>query len=130
MTRDVEALTECVRVRLSPAICSRYTGQDGVMYVITADPQVEQVVAGSVQRSEVGTYLALDPSIGHAILQALGKEVRTLEDRGLQPILLVAPQIRASLRRLTERTFPNLVVLSWNEIAPRVHVQPVAMISA
>jgi len=87
-------------------------------------------VAGSVQRSEVGTCLALDPSIGHAILQAVGKEVRTLEDRGLQLILLVAPQVRAALRRLTERTFPSQVVLSWNEIAPRIHVQPVAMISA
>ena len=55
--------------------------------------------------------------------------VTSLQERGLQPILLVAPQVRPALRKLTERSFPNLVILSWNEIAPKVNVNSVGMVS-
>lgn len=130
MTKDTEVLTECVRVQLSRSICKEYMNNEGVINVITLDPQIEQMVAQSVQRTEVGSFLALDPNIGQAILSALGQEVQKLQDRGLQPIVLSAPQIRPAIKKLTDRSFPNLVVLSWNEIAPRVNVNPVGMVTA
>ena len=130
MTKDSEVLTECVRVQLSRSICKEYMNNEGVINVITLDPQIEQMVGQSIQRTDMGSILALDPSIGQAILQALGQEVQKLQDRGLQPIVLCAPQIRPSIKKLTDRSFPNLVVLSWNEIAPRVNVNPVGMVTA
>jgi flagellar biosynthesis protein FlhA len=130
MTKDTEVLTECVRVQLSRSICKEYMNNEGVINVITLDPQIEQMVAQSIQRTEMGSFLALDPNIGQAILQALGQEVQKLQDRGLQPIVLCAPQIRPAIKKLTDRSFPNLVVLSWNEIAPRVNVNPVGMVTA
>lgn len=130
MTKDTEVLTECVRVQLARSICKEYMNNEGVINVITLDPQIEQMVAQSIQRTEMGSFLALDPNIGQAILQALGQEVQKLQDRGLQPIVLCAPQIRPAIKKLTDRSFPNLVVLSWNEIAPRVNVNPVGMVTA
>ncbi|MBM3461342.1 MAG: flagellar biosynthesis protein FlhA [Armatimonadetes bacterium] len=130
MTKDTEVLTECVRVALSRVICKEYMNNEGVINVITLDPQIEQMIAQSIQRTEMGSFLALDPNIGQVILQAVGQEVQKLQDRGLQPILLVAPQIRPAVKKLTDRSFPNLVVLSWNEIAPRVNVNPVGMVTA
>jgi flagellar biosynthesis protein FlhA len=130
MTKDTEVLTECVRVALSRVICKEYMNNEGVVNVITLDPQIEQMVAQSIQRTEMGSFLALDPNIGQVILQAIGQEVQKLQDRGLQPILLCAPQIRPAVKKLTDRSFPNLVVLSWNEIAPRVNVNPVGMVTA
>lgn len=50
-----------------------------------------------------------------------------LRERGLQPIVLTSPEVRPALRRLTERSFPTLVVLSWNEIAPGVNVNSLTM---
>jgi flagellar biosynthesis protein FlhA len=128
-TKDTEILTECVRVALSRIICKEYMNNDGVINVLTMDPQIEQVVSQSIQRTEMGSFLTLDPNIGQEILTILGREIEKLNERGLQPIVLCAPQIRPAMKKLTERSFPQLIVLSWNEIAPRVNVQSAGMVS-
>jgi flagellar biosynthesis protein FlhA len=61
VTKDVEILTECVRVALSRVICRDYMNNEGIINVITLDPQVEQIIGGSIQRSEVGSSLPLIP---------------------------------------------------------------------
>ncbi len=129
MSKDPEVLTECVRVALSRVICKEYMNNEGVINVITLDPQIEQLIAQSIQRTEMGSFLALDPNMGQEVLMSIGQEVGKLQERGLQPIILCAPQIRPALKRLTDRCFPNLVVLSWNEIAPKVNVNSVGMVS-
>jgi len=129
VTKDTEILTECVRVALSRVICREYMNNEGIINVITLDPQVEQLIAGSIQRSEAGSFLALDPNIGQEVLTRLGDQINQLQEQGLQPIGLVSPQIRPAFKRLTERSFPNLIVLSWNEIAPKVNVNSVGMVS-
>ena len=129
VTKDVEILTECVRVALSRVICRDYMNNEGIINVISLDPQVEQLIAGSIQRSEVGSFLALDPNLGQEVLARVGDQLNALQEQGLQPIILVAPQIRPAFKKLTERSFPNLIVLSWNEIAPKVNVNSVGMVS-
>jgi flagellar biosynthesis protein FlhA len=129
VTKDVEILTECVRVALSRVICRDYMNNEGIINVISLDPQVEQLIAASIQRSEVGSFLALDPNLGQEVLTRVGESINQLQEQGLQPIILVAPQIRPAFRKLTDRSFPNLVVLSWNEIAPKVNVNSVGMVS-
>lgn len=129
VTKDVEILTECVRVALSRVICRDYMNNEGIINVISLDPQVEQLIAGSIQRSEVGSFLALDPNLGQEVLARVGDQINALQEQGLQPIILVAPQIRPAFKKLTERSFPNLIVLSWNEIAPKVNVNSVGMVS-
>ncbi len=129
MSKDPEVLTECVRVALSRVICKEYVNNEGVINVITLDPQIEQVIAQSIQRTEMGSFLALDPNMGQEVLGSIGQEVGKLQERGLQPIVLCAPQIRPALKKLTDRSFPNLIVLSWNEIAPKINVNSVGMIA-
>lgn len=129
ITKDPEMLTEFCRVSLSRVICKDYCNNDGTINVITLDPKIEQMIQGAIQRSELGSFLTLDPNLGQEILQAISNQANALQERGLQPILLVAPQIRPAVRKLTERSFPNLVVLSWNEIAPKINVNSVGMVS-
>jgi flagellar biosynthesis protein FlhA len=129
MTKDPEMLTEFVRVALSRTICKEYMNNEGTINVITLDPQIEQTIQASIQRTEGGSFLTLDPNMGQEILQAIGGQVQQLQERGLQPILLTSPPVRPALRKLTERSFPGLVLLSWNEIAPKVQVHSVAMVS-
>ncbi len=129
MTKDPEMLTEFCRVSLSRVICKEYSNNEGTINVITLDPQIEHLVQSAIQRTDMGSFLTLDPNVGQEILQAISQQVNSLQERGLQPILLVAPQIRPALRKLTERSFPSLVILSWNEIAPKVNVNSVGMVS-
>ena len=129
VTQDVEILTECIRVALSRIICRDYINNEGVINVISIDPYVERLIAGAVKRSEGGSFLALDPNLGQEILARVGDHLINLQEQGLQPIILVAPQIRTAFKKLTERSFPSLVVLSWNEIAPGINVTSVGMVS-
>ena len=48
---------------------------------------------------------------------------------GGQPVLLVPPQIRPHVRRLVERSFPALAVLSHNEITSQVRIQSVGTVT-
>lgn len=129
MTKDPEMLTEFVRVSLSRTICKEYMNNEGTINVITLDPQIEQTIQQAIHRSETGSFLNLDPNMGQEILQAIAAQVQTLQERGLQPVLLTSPPVRPALRKLVERSFPNLVLLSWNEIAPKVNVNSVAMVT-
>lgn len=118
ITKDPEMLTEFVRVRLCATICADYVNNEGTLQVMTLDPDLERTLRG-----------ALDPRLGHDLLASLGKEVAAMQERGLQPIVLTAPDVRPILRRLTARVFPTLIVLSWNEIAPKVQVNSLTMAS-
>ncbi len=129
MTKDPEMLTEFCRQSLSRVICKEYCNNEGNINVITLDPQIEQMIQQSIQRTDMGSFLTLDPNVGQEILQALSNQVDALQERGLQPILLVAPTVRPALRKLTDRSFPSLVILSWNEIAPKINVNSVGMVA-
>ncbi len=129
MTKDPEMLTEFARVALSRSICKEYQNNEGTINVITLDPGIEQTIQASIQRTEQGSFLTIDPNVGQEILQAISVQVDALSEKGLQPILLTSPPIRPALRKLTERSFPSLVLLSWNEIAPKVNVNSVAMVA-
>jgi flagellar biosynthesis protein FlhA len=127
VTKDPDLLTEFVRVRLCGAICQDYVNNEGTMNVLSLDPEMERTLQRAIGRDALGMQIHLDPQVGHAILQSLGKEIGLMQEKGLQPIVLTTPDVRSALRRLTLRTFPRLVVLSWNEIATQVSVNSVAM---
>lgn len=127
VTKDPDLLTEFVRARLAANICEEYVNNDKVLNVISLDPEMERSLRQAIHRDVLGLQLNLDPREGQQMLSSIGKEMDTLRERGLQPILLTAPDVRAALRRLCERTFPTLVVLSWNEIAPGVNVNSLTM---
>lgn len=128
-TKDLEILTECVRVSLARSICKEYVNNEGNINAITLDPQVEQIISQSIQRTDSGSFLNLDPQLGQEILTSIGREVERLRTHGMQPLILTSPMIRPSLRKLTERSFPDLVILSWNEITANVNIKPIGMIS-
>lgn len=129
VTKDPDLLSEYCRQALSRVICREYVNNEGSINVFTLDPQVEQIIAQAIQKTDSGSFLALDPQVGQEILTALGDQVRKLTDRGLQPIVLCNPQVRSFVKKLTERSFPNLVVLSYNEIAPKINIQSVGQVS-
>lgn len=77
---------------------------------------------------EVGSFLALEPKIAQKILDGLSNLLSATMS-GMQPVLLVLPQIRPHVRRLTERCFPNLSVLSHNEVASQVRIQSIGTVT-
>lgn len=127
-TKDADRLTEHVRQALARQIIQPLIGKDKSLPVLTLDPQVEQKILDSIQPSEYGTYLSLDPRILQDLMHNLAREVEKMALRGYAPVIVCAPLVRINLKRVTERQLPQLTVLSYNELVHGVQVQAVGMV--
>jgi flagellar biosynthesis protein FlhA len=127
MTKDHEILTEYVRHALARHISKQYV-QGNTLTCLTVDPQLENMITSSVQRTEHGSYVALEPMVMQTLINSLSSELPKLTNLGFQPIILTNPGVRLYFRKLTERVAPNLIVLSYAEIIPKVEVQALGMV--
>lgn len=127
ITHDADMLTEYVRQSLGRAISKKFLVNSN--NVITIDPKVEQMIMDSVQKSDYGSYIALDPNVTNTIINSLTKNIQKLVQLGNQPVVLASPIVRLYFKRLTENTIPGLVVLSYNEIDPEAEIQSIGMVS-
>ena len=126
--RDTDVLTEYVRQGLARAISKKlFTMQTN--QVITLDPTVEQQIMASVQHTEQGAYVALDPKIVQNLMSQLKREVNKLTSIGLQPVILTSPIVRIYFKHLTEQYMPDLIVVSYNEIEQDIEIQSIGMVS-
>jgi len=130
ITKDTDVLTEYVRQTLKRQISSQYAGEEGRLTVLTLDPSLEEILRDSVQQSDFGSYLALDPDIAQKMMDKLSLYYEDLSNKGITPVLLCAPVLRLYLKRLVERFIPHLLVLSYNEIDTGISVEVVGMVSA
>ncbi len=126
-THDVDMLTEYVRQALGRSISQKFL--NGNTNVITLDQKVEQMILDSIQKTEFGSYLALDPAVSNTIINSVSKNVQRLIQLGSQPIILASPVVRLYFKRMTENVIPGLVVLSYNEVDSGVEIQSVGTVS-
>ena len=129
-TRDTDILTEYVRQSLKRAICSKFFPANETTSVVTLDPKIEQEIMNSVKQTEQGAYMNMDPARTRAIMESTGEEVKKLENLGRNPIIITSPIVRTYFKRLTEEYYPDLIVVSYNEVENRVELQSVGMITA
>ncbi|EOS56662.1 MULTISPECIES: flagellar biosynthesis protein FlhA [Paenibacillus] len=128
-TKDPDVLTEYVRQALSRQITQQYTQPGETMRVITVGPNLEKKIAESVQQTEQGSYLALDPASTQTVFQKLTEQINRLVQTGHQPILLTSPTIRMYLRQIIERSMQDIPVLSYSELEPNVEIQSVGVVN-
>ena len=84
----------------------------------------------SVKQTETGAYLTLDPARTKAILNAVGEQVRKLEENGRMAIIMASPIVRMYFKKMTEDYFKDLIVISYNEVEPNIELQSVGMVTA
>ncbi|MEY8751235.1 flagellar biosynthesis protein FlhA [Alkalicoccobacillus gibsonii] len=130
MTKDMDLLTEYVRQSLSRQISTQVSTKDEPLYVVTLSGAVEKLVADSVQQTEHGSFLSMDPAHSQKILDSAVEETNRLSQMGQSAILLCSPAVRMYVRQLLERYLPNVPVLSYNELEVDIEVQSVGVVKA
>ncbi len=128
-TKDTDMLLEYVRQALARNIVKQYIDADDTLHVITLDPAVEQIIRDSIQYTDHGSYVAIDPEKAQVIFKSLSAAVEEVSGRGHQAVILCAPVVRVYFKKLTEKLIPGLVVLSYNELEGRVNVQSLGVVS-
>lgn len=129
LSRDINVLTEYVRQSLARQICESYSDKEGVITVVTIDPALEETLIGAIHQSEYGSFLAVDPNVGERILLQIQRHITNFKKMKLKPVILCSPRLRPHFKRFIERSFPDVAVLSYNEIVPQVKVQSIGMVS-
>ncbi|AIQ30501.1 flagellar biosynthesis protein FlhA [Paenibacillus sp. FSL R7-0297] len=128
-TKDPDILTEYVRQSLSRQITQQFSQSGETLRVITVGPTLEKKITESVQQTEQGSYLALDPVSTQTVYQRLTEQINRLLQSGQQPIVLTSPTIRMYLRQVIERTMQDIPVLSYSELEPNIEIQSVGVVN-
>ncbi|HLG72176.1 MAG TPA: flagellar biosynthesis protein FlhA [Chloroflexota bacterium] len=126
--KDLDFLTEQVRKALARMISNQYKESDDSIHVITLSPASEQTITNALYQTDQGLMISLDPTMVQRLMGRLQAVMEKIAGDGFQPILLCSAKIRLPMRRLTERLFPTLVVLSYSEIMPDLEVRSQAVI--
>jgi len=129
ITTDPDLLTEYVRQALSRQITGQYKQENNQIKAVTLSGKVEKLIADHIQQTEHGNYLALDPKTSQQILENIAKQVEAMASKNMNPVVLCSPAVRMYVRDLTERYFPNVPILSYNELEPGIEVQSVGVVN-
>ncbi len=129
VTKDPEILTEYVRQALARPISRQYQTATGEIPVLTIDQKIEDILSGSIQRTDHGSFVSIEPGIANQLLNKIKGSLENVSHMESQPVILSSSNVRTHLKKLTERFLPNLVCLSHNEIAPSIKIKNLGVIT-
>ncbi len=127
-TRNVMMITEHVRTRLARQISDMNASEQNFIPLITLTPQWEQSFAESLVGADDDKQLSMPPSRLQEFITAVRNTFERQAMMGESPVLLTSPGIRPYVRTIIERFRPMTVVMSQNEIHPKVKIKTVGTI--
>jgi flagellar biosynthesis protein FlhA len=128
-TTDPDLLSEYVRQRLARAISKQCVSIDKSIHVITLDPKVEQLLLESIQMNELGKNIILHPVTIRKIINETKLYIQRAAKEGVKPVFLTTASLRPYFKKLIERNFTRLPVLSLYEIVPDIQVYTLGVVS-
>jgi len=129
-TKDPVTLTEQVRIGLKRTITFMHVREGNQLPVITLDPVLEEEIGRAIQKNGNECYLALPPERMQAINEAFKKCLWQNNVEARQCVALTPVEIRRYVRKMIEAEIDGLAVLSYQEIDPKVVLQPIGVVSA
>ena len=116
-TKNVEVITEQVRAKLSRIITQMYSGEDGVIHLLTFDTNSEQLMLEKSQEQDGMRNLLLNVGEINALIQATSTKATELLQKGISPVVVIVdPQLRRGIAEIFERFSLDVVTLSHAEI--------------
>jgi len=127
-TKDIELLTEYVRFSLGRVICMPYVDERGSINVMTLHPKLEQLINDNIHKSFQGSFPSLNPDDTEKIFKAIKHIIDNNLFYNNTPIILCSPRIRPAFRRMLEMVFPDIPVLSMNEVPGNIGINSVGVV--
>lgn len=126
--KDTVLLTEYIRSSLRRYISYKYSQGQTILSVYLLDQEIEDMIRAAIKQTSAGSYLALDPDSVALILHAMRSTIVPTPSGGQPPVLLTAMDVRRFTRKLIESEFPDLPVVSSQEIVPEIRMQPLGRV--
>jgi len=112
---------EAIRQNLKRYVTHKYARGRNSLSVFLLDRAIESRIE---LNSELSDYER------DSFLASLSDELRRHPADSAQPVILTSADVRYDLYKITRTKFPNLVVLSYQELSPDINIQPIARIES
>ncbi|MDB5540257.1 MAG: flhA [Devosia sp.] len=126
--RTAQVIAEHVRSRLARQLCAANLGPDGNLPLLTLSPQWERDFAEAMVGDGNDRHLAMAPSRLQQFIIGIQQGFENAAQMGEIPVLITSPTIRPHVRAIIERFRPQTVVMSQNEVHPRVRLKTIGSI--
>ena len=126
--RSTAQIIEHVRARLARQICAANLGMDGNLPLLTLSPNWERDFAEAMMGEGEERHLAMAPSKLQQFIAGIQTGFENAAQMGEIPVLITSPHIRPHVRAIIERFRPQTVVMSQNEVHPRIRLRTVGSI--
>jgi flagellar biosynthesis protein FlhA len=126
--RSPQMIAEHVRSRLARQLCAANLGPDGNLPLLTLSPQWERDFAEAMVGDGPERHLAMAPSRLQQFIVSIQQGFENAAQVGELPVLITSPSIRPHVRAIIERFRPQTVVMSQNEVHPRVRLKTIGAI--
>ncbi|GAB6071966.1 flagellar biosynthesis protein FlhA [Venenivibrio stagnispumantis] len=125
-TEDIDLLTEFVRQYLQKRITSIYA-KNGSLDAIVLSAKVEDYINQKLRENN-WQMPSFDPVFIQNLISKITPYMEQFLIKGEEPVLLTSPAVRRFVKKLIELYIPNLNVLSYSEIDPKVKLNIIGMV--
>jgi type III secretion protein V len=126
---DPLLLTEYVRAALRRQLTHQLSRGTNQLVVFLLHPEIETAIRDATRHTATASYVDLEAARLRKIVDAIREPMRALPGGVQVPQILTLMEIRSSVRRLVGTSMPWLHVVSYQELRPDTHIQPVGRIS-
>ena len=126
--KDHDMLTEYVRQALRRTITHKFSIA-GQLKVVSLDSEIEDLIIKSIKKIEGGAYLALEPDVIQMIVTSTTEQINQMKKLVQEPIIITSPVVRIYFKKLLDQFYPDITVLSFNDIDTSVQIQALGTIT-
>jgi flagellar biosynthesis protein FlhA len=129
ITKNPDDLSEQTRKRLGMYFVKEYEVEPNKLLAMTFEPKLEQTLVGRVKRSQFDIGMVMDPSLTEGIITEIEPKIREMTEKGLSPVIVTTSELRLAFRRFMEPSYPQLVVLAYQELPSETQIEPFGAIT-
>jgi len=129
LTKNPDDLSEQTRKRLGMYFVKEYEVEPNKLLAMTFEPKLEQTLIGRVKRSQFDIGMVMDPDLTEGIIAEIEPKIQEMTEKGLTPVIVTTSELRLAFRRFMEPSYPQLVVLAYQELPSETQIEPFGAIA-
>jgi len=126
--KDTAMLAERVRISLKRQLSYTATNGTGILPVYMFAPETEKLLQNSLRQTPNGVFFALAPDATERFANTLRELENEHSKDKVRPVILTNLELRRHIRRHLENSYPDLPVISVQELTSSVSLSPIGEI--
>lgn len=106
-----------------------FESEPNKLVAMTFEPTLEQTLISRVKRSQFDIGLVMDPQLTEGIIKEIEPKIKEMSENGMTPVIVTTAELRLAFRRFMEPSYPQLVVLAYQELPTETQIEPFGAIA-